>query len=147
MNSWLLPLRRRMFWQSCSLRRALLPGRSLRRSCQRKERSMTRCFKKVASSLFAVARKANRLGSFFGRNTPILEIDMVATKTLFFVLLFLFLNASSAYPHKGKLDADGCHDGKKKHEYHCHQGKLAGQHFKSREEMLQKARHEKHRRR
>src|SRR2546422_9680258 len=89
MNSWLLPLRRRMLWQSCSLRRALLPGRSLRRSCQRKERSMTRCFKKVASSLFAVARKASRLGSFFGRNTPILEVDIVATKTLLFVLLFL----------------------------------------------------------
>jgi hypothetical protein len=70
---------------------------------------------------------------------------MAAIRTFLFVVLFLFFNASLAYPHKGKLDAEGCHYDKKKKEYHCHQGKLAGQHFKSREEMLQKVRHDKHR--
>ena len=72
---------------------------------------------------------------------------MAIIRTFLFVFLFLFFNASLAYPHKGKLDAEGCHPDKRKKEYHCHQGKFAGQHFKSREEMLQKARQDKHRRR
>jgi hypothetical protein len=73
------------------------------------------------------------------------EVDMAAIRTFLFVVLLLFFNASLAHSHKGKLDAEGCHYDKKKKEYHCHQGKLAGQHFKSREEMLQKVRHDKHR--
>jgi hypothetical protein len=69
---------------------------------------------------------------------------MATVRTMLFVFLFFFFNASLAYPHKGKTDAEGCHTDKKKKEYHCHQGKFAGQHFKSRDEMLRKARQERH---
>lgn len=42
--------------------------------------------------------------------------------------------ASSAHGHPGGLDSFGCHNDRKRGEYHCHRGPLAGQSFSSRGE-------------
>jgi len=40
--------------------------------------------------------------------------------------LFLFLSASSAFPHAGALDSYGCHNNNKSNVYECHSGKFVG---------------------
>jgi endonuclease YncB( thermonuclease family) len=40
------------------------------------------------------------------------------------------------WPHAGVLDEYGCHAAGKERGYHCHQGTLAGQSFRSRTDML-----------
>ena len=48
--------------------------------------------------------------------------------------------AGSASAHTGLLDGYGCHRGKDKVSYHCHQGQFAGRTFKSKEEFLNELR-------
>ena len=47
--------------------------------------------------------------------------------------------SSIAVAHEGPLDSYGCHTNLAA-VYHCHAGRLAGQHFKSRAEMLRQLR-------
>lgn len=42
-----------------------------------------------------------------------------------------------AYTHPGPLDSQGCHPNVAHGSYHCHAGPLAGQQYKSKDEMLQ----------
>jgi endonuclease YncB( thermonuclease family) len=55
---------------------------------------------------------------------------------LSFSLILCFLLPPSVYPHGGSRDSYGCHHDRKRGDYHCHSGKFAGQHFRSKGEML-----------
>jgi hypothetical protein len=54
-------------------------------------------------------------------------------------LLILFVTVS-AYPHDGQLDSYGCHYGKDRKDYHCHEGAFKGGSFDSKIEMIQRLR-------
>lgn len=55
--------------------------------------------------------------------------------------LGIFLTLSSVvHAHTGIVDGYGCHRGKDKVGYHCHQGQFTGRTFKSREEFLRELR-------
>ena len=41
-----------------------------------------------------------------------------------------------AYPHDGKLDSFGCHDGSERNDYHCHEGVFKGGRFDSKIQMI-----------
>ncbi len=47
---------------------------------------------------------------------------------------FILACFEAAHAHGGGLDSLGCHNHKKRGEFHCHQGKLAGRSFASKEE-------------
>ena len=56
---------------------------------------------------------------------------------LFFVCLVIFaFTPTYSLGHGGGLDLLGCHHDRRRDDYHCHQGQLAGQSFGSREEAL-----------
>ena len=57
-----------------------------------------------------------------------------------FVVATCFSLATPAAAHTGLLDGYGCHRGKDKVSYHCHQGEFAGRTFKSKEEFLKELR-------
>jgi len=48
--------------------------------------------------------------------------------------------ANSVLAHTGLVDGYGCHRGKDKTSYHCHEGPYAGRTFKSKEEFLRQLR-------
>jgi hypothetical protein len=52
----------------------------------------------------------------------------------------LFCFRAVAIAHTGLLDGYGCHRGKDKVSYHCHQGEFAGRTFKSKEDFLRELR-------
>ena len=55
--------------------------------------------------------------------------------------LEIFLGLSGiAMAHSGIVDGYGCHRGKDKVSYHCHQGPFAGRTFKSKEDFLRELR-------
>ena len=64
------------------------------------------------------------------------RLSLNAGLTLASILCF----AGSASSHTGLLDGYGCHRGKDKVSYHCHQGQFAGRTFKSKEEFLKELR-------
>jgi len=41
-----------------------------------------------------------------------------------------------ASPHDGKLDSFGCHDGRERNDYHCHEGVFKGGSFDSKIQMI-----------
>ena len=45
-----------------------------------------------------------------------------------------------SHAHTGIVDGYGCHRGKDKVSYHCHQGEFTGRTFKSKEEFLRELR-------
>lgn len=45
-----------------------------------------------------------------------------------------------AEAHSGLVDGYGCHRGRDKTSYHCHQGQFAGRTFKSKDEFLRELR-------
>lgn len=51
-------------------------------------------------------------------------------------LLTLLALPGLALAHPGGLDKNGCHNDKKKGDYHCHKGANAGKNFASKEAML-----------
>jgi hypothetical protein len=51
-------------------------------------------------------------------------------------LLMLLASPGLALAHPGGLDKNGCHNDKKKGDYHCHKGPNAGKNFASKEAML-----------
>ena len=53
-------------------------------------------------------------------------------------ILALLAITAFAYAHSGGLDALGCHNDKKRTEYHCHRGQLAGERFQSKAVAIQK---------
>ena len=58
-------------------------------------------------------------------------------KKIFFVCLVIFaFTPTYSLGHGGGLDLLGCHHDRRRDDYHCHQGQLAGQSFGSREEAL-----------
>ena len=56
--------------------------------------------------------------------------------TLLLSLTTVMLTAGPVLAHSGGLDAYGCHHDRKHGGYHCHRGPLAGQLFRSQQEML-----------
>ena len=55
--------------------------------------------------------------------------------------LEIFLGLSGiAVAHSGIVDGYGCHRGRDKVSYHCHQGPFAGRTFKSKEDFLRELR-------
>lgn len=56
--------------------------------------------------------------------------------SLLLALLLAVLTPGAAIPHGGGLDTFGCHHDRKHGGYHCHRGALAGQQFKSQQDML-----------
>ena len=56
-----------------------------------------------------------------------------------FIILSLF-PIETAFAHGGGLDGLGCHHNRKAGGYHCHRGSMAGQHFRSKNEAVQKLR-------
>ena len=60
-------------------------------------------------------------------------------RDVFFAVIVLAA-ANSASAHTGLLDGYGCHRGKDKTTYHCHEGPYAGRTFKSKEEFLRQLR-------
>jgi len=52
----------------------------------------------------------------------------------------LWLAATDAAAHAGKLDSYGCHHDAKARDYHCHKGKDAGRKFKSQEQATARPR-------
>jgi hypothetical protein len=55
-------------------------------------------------------------------------------------LIIAFGVAGGAAAHTGMVDGYGCHRGKDKVSYHCHQGEFAGRTFKSKEDFLRQLR-------
>jgi len=58
-------------------------------------------------------------------------------------LLGLGLTVASfdlAAAHSGRIDGYGCHPGKDKASYHCHQGHFSGRTFKSKDDFLRELR-------
>ena len=67
---------------------------------------------------------------------------MIPRKSFQFVfvpVIFLWLSGAAG-AHTGILDGYGCHRGKDKVTYHCHQGQFAGRTFKSKEEFMRELR-------
>jgi endonuclease YncB( thermonuclease family) len=56
-----------------------------------------------------------------------------------FLIAGLFLSFDT-FAHGGGLDGLGCHHNRKTGGYHCHRGSMAGQHFRSKNEVVQKLR-------
>ena len=55
--------------------------------------------------------------------------------------LGIFLTLSGVvHAHTGIVDGYGCHRGKDKTSYHCHQGQFTGRTFKSKEDFLRELR-------
>jgi hypothetical protein len=52
------------------------------------------------------------------------------------VAVIAWLAIGSAFAHGGGLDGYGCHHNRKQGGYHCHRGEFAGQHFASKQDML-----------
>ncbi|HEY7165543.1 MAG TPA: hypothetical protein VIB79_13335 [Candidatus Binatia bacterium] len=59
---------------------------------------------------------------------------------LFHALALLLSLSAVATAHTGLLDGYGCHRGKDKVSYHCHEGEFAGRTFKSKDEFLKELR-------
>jgi hypothetical protein len=55
------------------------------------------------------------------------------------LIIWLGLSGLGA-AHTGIVDGYGCHLGKDKESYHCHQGQFAGRTFKSKEDFLRELR-------
>jgi endonuclease YncB( thermonuclease family) len=58
-------------------------------------------------------------------------------KILILLIIGLFFSLEVA-AHGGGLDGLGCHHNRKAGGYHCHRGSMAGQHFRSKNEGVQK---------
>jgi len=58
------------------------------------------------------------------------------TQPVLVALVGSLLLPSTAWSHGGDLDAYGCHNDRKHGGYHCHQGPLNGQTFRSKSEMI-----------
>jgi hypothetical protein len=59
------------------------------------------------------------------------------------MLLALAILVGSSDPgraHSGRVDGYGCHPGKDKVSYHCHQGHFSGRTFKSKDDFLRELR-------
>lgn len=67
---------------------------------------------------------------------PALGLPRTFIVALLSTILLLLLTTPLAHSHSGGLDAYGCHHDRKRGGYHCHRGQLAGQSFKSKDEML-----------
>ena len=62
----------------------------------------------------------------------------MAKYLLVIILLFVVeVSARAVFAHGGGLDSLGCHHNRQAGGYHCHQGPLAGQFFRSKQEALQ----------
>ena len=57
---------------------------------------------------------------------------------LLVVAALCFIAPTIVSAHGGGLDRYGCHHNRKAGGYHCHRGPLAGEHFNSKEAMLQR---------
>jgi len=65
--------------------------------------------------------------------------DRIVLPILFGFAFSLVLTGDGA-AHSGRVDGYGCHPGKDKVSYHCHQGHFSGRSFKSKEEFLRELR-------
>jgi hypothetical protein len=68
-----------------------------------------------------------------------LKLSELSRQFLLALGIFFWLGGVAA-AHSGMVDGYGCHRGRDKVSYHCHEGKFAGRTFKSKEEFLRQLR-------